>query len=312
MKARFGLLTIFILLSISLEISPQKVKAQNVSVSFNIFHEQLSPYGRWISYRDYGQVWIPNVPRGFHPYSTSGHWAYTDNGWTWISDFEWGWAPFHYGRWMLDEEFGWMWVPDYEWGPAWVVWRHSPGYYGWAPLAPRVSIEIAFGRHYIIPNEHWCFVPERHIAAPHIDRYYLPRTRIPTIIGLSTVINRTHFDKGRHTTYVYGPERTEVEQFRGKKLNPVIIHDYDRPGHNYTKGNLYIYKPDFHNQKTIRSSYDYVPSKSTTPRSQSRNVQQVKPKIENKRHDVIKQENKNHNFRQENKSRSESQRSGKR
>lgn len=45
-------------------------KAQ-VSVSFQVFYDQLSPYGSWINYPDYGYVWIPTqVPQGFRPYAT--------------------------------------------------------------------------------------------------------------------------------------------------------------------------------------------------------------------------------------------------
>ena len=43
---------------------------------------------------------------------------------------------YHYGRWTKVEDEGWCWIPDYEWGPAWVSWRESDDYVGWAPLPP--------------------------------------------------------------------------------------------------------------------------------------------------------------------------------
>src|ERR1044071_4342023 len=108
----------------ALLVGPQlKIKAQQATVSFQVFYDQLSPYGTWVNYQNYGYVWIPtDVPTGFRPYSTAGHWVYTDDGWTWVSDYTWGWAPFHYGNWFFDQTYGWMWVPDYEWAPAWVTW----------------------------------------------------------------------------------------------------------------------------------------------------------------------------------------------
>src|SRR6266496_4345326 len=95
----------------------------NVDISYQTFYDELSPYGEWIDYPEYGYVWVPEVD-DFRPYSTGGHWVWTDDyGWMWASDYDWGWAPFHYGRWTYDDWYGWIWVPGYEWSPAWVEWR---------------------------------------------------------------------------------------------------------------------------------------------------------------------------------------------
>src|SRR5665213_1919979 len=64
-----------------------------------VFYDELSPYGQWIDYPDYGYVWQPNVDQDFRPYDTNGYWVYSDYGWTWVSNYSWGWAPFHYGNW---------------------------------------------------------------------------------------------------------------------------------------------------------------------------------------------------------------------
>jgi hypothetical protein len=95
-----------------------KTSAQvSVSVSFQTFYDDLSPYGDWISYPEYGYVWRPDHRYSdFQPYRSEGHWVWSDDGWLWVSDYEWGWAPFHYGRWVYDSYDGWLWVPDYEWG----------------------------------------------------------------------------------------------------------------------------------------------------------------------------------------------------
>src|ERR1019366_1169413 len=134
-------------------VNPQKASAQTVSVQ--VFYDQLSPYGTWVDNPQYGYVWVPNVGPGFEPYATNGHWVYTEYGWTWVSDYAWGWAPFHYGRWYSDPTYGAVWVPDNEWAPAWVTWRRSEGYYGWAPMGPGVSITMAYGSGYDIPSDRW-------------------------------------------------------------------------------------------------------------------------------------------------------------
>ncbi|HMI67458.1 MAG TPA: DUF6600 domain-containing protein, partial [Cyclobacteriaceae bacterium] len=104
-----------------------KSNSQQAPVSLQLFYDQLSPYGTWVSYRDYGYAWIPNAGPDFYPYATQGHWVFTDIGWTWYSNYSWGWAPFHYGRWSYDDYYGWLWVPDTEWSPAWVMWRSGGG-----------------------------------------------------------------------------------------------------------------------------------------------------------------------------------------
>jgi len=56
-------------------------KAQvNVGVSFQIFFDDLSPYGQWVNYPGYGYGWIPAVGADFSPYATAGHWVFTTIG----------------------------------------------------------------------------------------------------------------------------------------------------------------------------------------------------------------------------------------
>src|ERR1700734_1893031 len=122
--------------------NPPPPPSQPVSpqpVSYQVFYDDLSPYGQWIDYPGYGYVWMPDAGPDFKPYATNGHWVYSDEGWIWASDYEWGWATFHYGRWFFDPSYGWMWIPGNEWAPAWVNWRQNSDYYGWAPLGPNFS-----------------------------------------------------------------------------------------------------------------------------------------------------------------------------
>jgi len=111
----------------------------------NIFYNDLTPYGAWVQQPDYGLCWQPTVETidpNWTPYLDAGQWMYSDCGWYWQSDYTWGWAAFHYGRWTRAPRLGWVWVPGNQWGPAWVAWRSTDSYIGWAPLPPGVSLNV--------------------------------------------------------------------------------------------------------------------------------------------------------------------------
>src|SRR5438874_3076344 len=99
------------------------------------FYAPLSSEGSWVDVSSYGRCWHPRVAAGWRPYAT-GHWEWTDVGWYWVSDEPWSWACYHYGAWEYDPSYGWVWVPGTEWAPAWVTWRESDDYIGWAPCGP--------------------------------------------------------------------------------------------------------------------------------------------------------------------------------
>ena len=242
MKSNIKILVILLTLIVS-SVFTKQVSAQQNNISFQVFYDQLSPYGQWVDYPNYGYVWIPDAGSDFVPYSSNGHWIPTNYGWTWASDYNWGWAPFHYGRWDYDSYYGWFWVPDNEWGPAWVTWRRANGYYGWEPMQPGVSISLSFGREYNSNNNHWIFVRDMYFDRSDVSRYYVDRTSRDKIIRNSNVINNTYVDKSRNTTYVSGPKREDVQHFTGRKVNPVAVQENSRPGQNMSNGQLHIYRP---------------------------------------------------------------------
>src|SRR5688572_2654536 len=178
-------------------------KAQG-SVSFQVFYDELQPYGTWIHHNQYGYVWMPRVDRGFVPYATSGYWINTEYGNTWVSDYSWGWAPFHYGRWFYDDFYGWMWVPDSAWGPAWVVWRSGGGYYGWAPLMPGFGYSVSYNYYNRIPHHYWSFVPYRYITYRSVYRHCVPRPHVVRIYNQTTIVTNNYTDN-RRRTYFTGP-----------------------------------------------------------------------------------------------------------
>jgi hypothetical protein len=261
MKSLIRFFALLIVWSSVAWMTPQEASAQQVSVSFQLFYDELSPYGMWVDYPNYGYVWMPDADPGFRPYATAGHWVFTDDGWAWFSDYRWGWAPFHYGRWDYDNIYGWFWVPDNEWGPAWVLWRRAPGYYGWAPLRPGISISMAFGREYREPNDRWVFARDRDITRSDIGRRYVNRTNYATLINRSTVIVNTRRDDRRNSTYITGPGRDDVQRLTRTTVNPVAIREADKPGHHLSNTELQIYRPQV--QKMGGNGQNPAPSKVT-------------------------------------------------
>lgn len=216
--------------------------APEPTVNFQVFYDELSPYGQWVDYPGYGYVWMPEVRRHFSPYSTDGYWVNTEYGWTWVSDYKWGWAPFHYGRWDYDDFYGWFWVPDNVWGPSWVTWRSGNGYYGWAPMRPGINLSRSFNDGYRDINR-WNFVGANDFGRTDLNRYYVDRHQYNTIINNTTVVNNTTVDRRRNTTYVAGPSQDDVQNLTGRRINRVTVEDTDRPGSRLNNDQLRIFRP---------------------------------------------------------------------
>jgi hypothetical protein len=197
---------------------------------------------------------MPSVAPDFMPYGSNGHWVYTDQGWTWDSDYPWGWATFHYGRWFFEDGYGWMWIPGNEWAPAWVSWRQSPDYYGWAPLGPQVTMSASFNGGYNPPPHYWCFVPQRYVASPQVNNYFVSQQQNVTIIHNTTIIQNTTVNNttiinnnvnNRVTVnnYAGGPDPAQVSRVSGTVIRPIQLRESSRPGENSGAGMLSIYRP---------------------------------------------------------------------
>ncbi|GAB3645730.1 hypothetical protein GCM10028791_04350 [Echinicola sediminis] len=251
-------------------LNPKAAKAdQGFGVSFQVFYDELTPYGDWVNDPRYGYIWLPYVDRGFHPYGTNGHWVMTEFGNTWVSNYDWGWAPFHYGRWFYDNHYGWAWVPGYEWGPAWVNWRTGGGYYGWAPLAPGLSISVGIN----IPSFHWVFVPRRRFTHRHVYRYYAPRRNIVNIYNHTTVINNTVVYNNNR--YVAGPGRREIERYSRSRVPVYKVNNSRRPGRaQVSRESLSVYRPQVRatssrQNQQARPSRILSPERARTSRSEA-------------------------------------------
>lgn len=194
-------------------------------VSFQIFYSNLSPHGHWHVSAGYGRVWQPDVyAPGWNPY-LDGHWVYTDVGWTWVSDYAWGGIPYHYGTWVMDPALGWVWVPGYVWAPAWVVFRTSPDYIGWAPVSPGFRIGVASSTP---ASSSFIFVATGGFTAPHIRAHVITGARRATVVRKTTVVNRISV---RNNIVVnHGPEVDRVERASGRVIRPVRIERVPRAG----------------------------------------------------------------------------------
>jgi hypothetical protein len=148
----------------------------------NDFYGELSAYGEWLWTGEYGYVWRPfGLWEGWRPY-TNGRWMYTSYGWYWHSYFPWGTIPFHYGNWANLNYLGWVWVPGTVWGPAWVMWRYSDEYIGWAPIPPGYDFWFGWG-FYPVFYASWIFIDWRHYCDPYPHHYYIPANRTREVFG---------------------------------------------------------------------------------------------------------------------------------
>jgi len=226
----------------------QTAARAQVSVSFQVFYDQLSPYGTWVHYPRYGYVWVPAGAAGFRPYCTRGHWVYTDEGWLWVSDYSWGWACFHYGNWFYDDEYGWMWVPGYHWAPAWVTWGVYDGDYCWAPIRPGISIGFAFDT-YRPPYYYWNSCPREYITSVNVSNYYVTNIRNTNVVNHITVIN--NMDRAGGATYMRGPAASNAARYAHSVIRPVAVQSAARPGvARVSSGQLAIYRPAVHARAT--------------------------------------------------------------
>jgi hypothetical protein len=197
------------------------------SVGFSTFRDGLAPYGEWVRVASYGDVWRPaGVAAGWRPYYY-GRWEWTDEGWLWVSDEAFGWATYHYGRWAYDSYYGWVWVPGYQWAPAWVTWRYSPDYVGWAPLAPGFSVYVSA---FPVVHSWWTFVPCGSFAGSPIYRHAYAPAFVPRIWAATRPAPPRAVAFGHPSPAWGGPARGFVESRIGRPIAPVRVQPVGSPG----------------------------------------------------------------------------------
>ncbi len=244
---------------------------------YSTFYAKLEPHGAWLETADYGYVWQPRQAessRSWRPY-TNGRWVYTDAGWTWISEEPFGWATYHYGRWTRLRGIGWVWVPGNEWAPAWVSWRKSNDYVGWAPLPPEARFDQRTGIHnwsdnyYDIGPDQYCFVPTRELGAQRIESTIVPPERNMTIVNQTTNVtnitynNTTVVNEGPNYEEVRAQSREPMQRFRLERNLSVDV-------------NVEAPRPLVQGQAVIVAAPVFsAPQASERPRAVKQNVTQV-------------------------------------
>ena len=85
-------------------------------------------------------------------------------------------------------------------GPAWVAWRSTSSYVGWAPLPPGVSLnvlsQLTFSGHPVTPGFDFGLVPSSYVfvrasrfLTADLPRHVIPAARAASLAGTSAVIN---------------------------------------------------------------------------------------------------------------------------
>ena len=268
-------------------------------LSQNEIDQTLTPYGSWVQVEGYGRCWRPSVvvyDATWQPYCDRGRWIYTDYGWYWNSDYAWG-VTFHYGRWFNSPQYGWCWWPNTVWAPAWVTWRSSNAYCGWAPLPPFTAYQagigfvyrgnqVAVGFDFGLAANCFTFVSIGHFCEPHPRYYCVPHTQVAQIYGQTAIINNYgHHDR---TIVNGGVSVTVIGNAAHHPIQPVPIgslvnsghrswhgQDMNSPGHHFGadatdgSGNRQFTSTDFHHDATPASpAHSQAPQAPDNLRSQ--------------------------------------------
>jgi len=266
-------------------------------VTYQTFYDDLSPYGTWIDYPEYGHVWSPDMDGDFRPYDTNGHWVYTNDGWAWASDYAWGWAPFHYGRWLYDDNYGWLWIPGYDWSPAWVTWGYIGDNYCWAPLMPGVDISAGFGS-WRPPSFYWNVCPRDHIYDRNLSQVIVRPGGAPDVTRNISVINNFGPTRRKDAYYSRGPNVQEVQKYVQHPVQPAAIRDVRTTTRVRETGNqLDVYRPMVQDPKVTTQQR---PQQVVQPREfRKPNNTSVKPIMKDEQHPVMQrpfQRNNVHNL----------------
>lgn len=223
-------------------------------MDMDYMYNYLAPYGNWVQMDPYGYVWTPrHMGYRWRPYS-QGRWVMTDYGWTWIANEPWGSIPFHYGRWGYDNDFGWFWVPGSDWGPAWVSWRWSDQYAGWAPIPPGIEFRVGMGfalPSFDIPIHFWIFLQSSRFLDRDAYRYALPYERNATIINFTSLHNNIRYRDNR--IYNEGIGTDVVQRLTRQPVPHYRVQDVKQPGPARIAGSdVQIYRPAFRPNASTR------------------------------------------------------------
>jgi hypothetical protein len=227
---------------------------------YSLFYDQLTPHGRWFDVSGYGYCWRPTITTArWRPY-VDGCWSWSSLGWTWQSNEPFGWIVYHYGRWVNLAQYGWIWVPGSEWAPAWVAWRQSHDYVGWAPLPPDPGpcngVYRDCDSQYNLGPASYVFITTNHFVQPSYTSVCAPVTQNSGIFQSSVNVTQIVRCDDRQRPHVFkhhgGPPRAQVEQACARPVQQVQVQTaavdqipQHRPGHHREPGRLQPVIVDF-------------------------------------------------------------------
>jgi hypothetical protein len=195
----------------------------DVAVSVSFFHQQLTPYGRWVVAGSYGNCWVPGgVAASWSPY-VDGQWLYTDYGWTWASNDPWGDVPYHYGTWAWVPPYGWVWVPGTVWAPAWVTWAYTDDFIGWAPVPPSFTFSVGgyVGGPVVVAQTRYVFVPSQQFVGVPVQSVRVAPQQNSVIFRRATKV--TSFPVSNGIVRTAGLPTERVERATGHRIERVSI-----------------------------------------------------------------------------------------
>jgi hypothetical protein len=244
--------------ALALAAPPPAAIQPEADTTASAFYNDLAPYGAWTQQPDYGPVWQPTVETinsDWTPYVDAGQWLNSDSGWYWQSDYTWGWSVFHYGRWINIPHQGWVWQPGNIWAPAWVAWRSSSSYMGWAPLPPGVGLNVLAQLTYNgkpagpnatlgLPPSAYTFVNISNFTSRNLPRRVVPAPRINALVQSSVlldsyaIINNRIFNGGANPEAVAAARHRPVPQ-----VNLRAVSSPDAAGLAMDRKTLAVYVP---------------------------------------------------------------------
>ncbi len=200
--------------------------------------------------------------RSWQPYCDRGRWVYSDCGWYWLSDYSWGWAPFHYGRWVSNANYGWVWAPDCIWGPAWVSWRYSQNYCGWAPLPPEACFtagigftfhqrSVGFDFEFGLRARHYNFIPFDRFCDYSPSRYRVSPVFVQNVYNQTKFVNKIRVKGNNNTVSNEGIDPAHVATVTRSEVRKIVVRDTSAPAsrtikydHLEREGNkLVVFRP---------------------------------------------------------------------
>ncbi len=260
---------------LTLPVASAPAEMASAAAPVTTFYQDLSPYGSWLQIADYGWCWQPSVAvinTGWRPYADRGRWVWTDCGWYWQSDYSWGWAAFHYGRWQRHGTFGWFWVPDTCWAPAWVSWRYSDSYCGWAPLPARARYypgsgfsyrhaSVGAGFEFGLRDRDYTFVRPEHFYHHNLSAHYLPASQVNKAYRQTHVEN--HFQGGNNgwavtvtgvpVERIAAVAKTDIQTVSVRDLPTSARRDF-RPDRLVRDGSaVAVFRPSLENREGVTS-----------------------------------------------------------